>query len=262
MPKIITKSLYNGAVKLNFYPSSHRYKVEGEKEWLTSVTSVTGLVGFPKEIAMKWAIGLADTHLKEYLNDREGLIDKSELQNVIAEALSLYTVRRAEAADVGTLIHSYAEAFARAKMEGTPPPLIGDDLPEQVLNGINGFLDWYNAHNVKFLDVERLVYSRSMNYAGLFDALIEIDGKQMLTDWKSSNAVYPEMNFQLAAYRSAYEEEMSAVNGSLIIRFGKDDGSFEVKDISDSYFFDVMAFQGLLKVKNRLKELNRVCPKL
>jgi len=31
------KSLYNGEVKIIFYPDSHRYKLEGQKGWLVGV---------------------------------------------------------------------------------------------------------------------------------------------------------------------------------------------------------------------------------
>ena len=248
--------LYNGNVEIEYKENPyHTYTLLPEKRRLTSVTSITSLIGFPKEIAMPWAIGLAREHLNAYLAEREDVIDKKELQGVIAEALSLYSKRRVEAADTGSLIHAYAESYAQSKIDGTPPPTIGNDLPDAVMNGINGFLDFVNKNNVKFLEVERLVYSMKLGYVGLFDALIEIDGKRMLTDWKSSKEIYPEMNLQLAAYRNAYEEEMYAVDGSLIIRFGKDDGSFEVKDVSDSYYEDVVAFEGLLTVKNRIKKL-------
>lgn len=248
--------LYGGSVEIEFRENPyHTYTLLHEKKRLTSVTSVTGLIGFPKEVAMRWAIGLAQDRLALFLAERDGLVDKTELQGVITEALGLYCAKREKAADVGTLIHAWAESYARAKLEGGAMPDIGGDLPDQVVAGINGFLDFVNGRKVKFLEVERLVYSKEYGYAGLFDAVLEMGGKRYLADWKSSKGVYPEMYAQVAAYRAAYEEECGPVDGSLIVRFGKDDGSFEVLDTTDSYVRDSIMFHGLLATKERMKEI-------
>lgn len=250
--------LYGGQVQIEFRENPfHTYKLLGTNERLLSVTGVTGILD-KSRVLIQWALGLAKDHTLGFLNDRGDMVDQTELRAILEEAFKKHTQIKTEAADVGTLIHAYAEAFATAKMDGTSLPPIGDDLPDQVISGINGFLDWFKAHDIKFLEVERLVYSKSLGYAGLFDALIRIDGKLMLADWKSSKGVYAEFFPQIAAYRMAYEEEMGVkLDGSLIVKFGKEDGSFEVKDISASHEADAEMFKGLLVAKNRLKEIEK-----
>lgn len=258
MPTTIHR-LYNGEIEIEFRENPyHTYKLLGTNERLTSVTSITGIIDFPKDVAMRWAIGLADEHLTSFLVEREGLIDKTELQKVIVDALSKYTTKRDEAASNGSLVHAWAESYARAKLHGEAMPGIGEDLPDQVVAGINGFLDWVNVHKIKFLEVERLVYSKRLGYSGLFDALVLIEGKKILVDYKTSKDIYPGMHAQLAAYRNAYEEEMGQIDGSLIVRFDKETGIFDPHDIDDdSYWKDLAMFEGLLVTKTRLKEIEK-----
>lgn len=253
----IIHELYNGQIKIEFRPNPfHTYKLLGENTKLTSVTSVTGLIGFPRDVAMRWAIGLAKDHISSFLAERGDMIDKAELTGVVQEAMAQYTVKRDEAASKGELVHAYAESYAQAKIRGQAMPVIGEDLPDEVISGINGFLDFINQHKVKFLEVERLVYSRKWGYAGLFDALIEIDGKKILADWKTSSGRYPEMNAQVAAYRAAYEEEMGVtLDGSMIVRFDKESGAFEAHDIGATHDQDAALFQALLFTKNRIKQI-------
>lgn len=256
-PTVIHK-LYGGDVEIEFRENPyHTYKLISTGQKLLSVTSITGIIDFPKEIAMRWAIGLAKDRLAEYLAEREDVVDKQELEAVISEALALYCSKRDEAASNGSLVHAWAESYARSKIENAPMPSIGEDLPDQVIAGINGFLDFVNSRNVKFLEVERLVYSKEYDYCGLFDALVEIDGKKYVVDWKTSKAIYPGMLAQVAAYRHAFQEETSEMVGTLIVRFDKETGEFEYKDISESYESDFAMFTGLVVTKKRIKEIEK-----
>jgi len=256
-PTVIHK-LYGGEVEIEFRENPyHTYKLLSTGQKLLSVTSITGIIDFPKDVAMRWAIGLAKDRLAGYLAEREDLIDKKELETVISEALALYCSKREEAASNGLLVHAWVESYARAKMEDSPMPSIGEDLSDQVIAGINGFLDFVNSRNVKFLEVERLVYSKTYDYCGLFDALVEIDGKKYVVDWKTSKAIYPGMLAQVAAYRHAFQEETGESVDTLIVRFDKDTGEFEYKDISSSYEDDLAMFIALVTTKKRIKEIEK-----
>ena len=82
-----------------------------------------------------------------------------------------------------------------------------------------------------------------------------MEGKLTLIDFKSSNAIYDEMRFQVAGYQIAYEEETKKdIKKKVIIRFGKEDGQFEVFDLGKDGK-DKQVFLACLKIKKRLDEL-------
>ena len=254
----LTKSLYGGSIEMLFYPASHRYKLAGQKDWLTSVTSVTGLID-KSRILILWAIGLADTHISTFLAERGDMVDKKEIERIVAEALRKHQEIKDEAAGVGKLIHAYAEAYAKAKTEGASMPAIGADLPDQVIAGINSFLDWVKKHNVEFVEAERIVYSKQHGFVGILDAIALVDGKKTLVDYKSGTAVYDESFLQVAAYHEAYREETGENLNIIIAHFDKNTGDFTVhtQDAEDATDKNFAAFLGLLTAKNRLKEMAR-----
>lgn len=104
---------------------------------------------------------------------------------------------------------------------------------------------------------EKLVYSRQRNYVGRFDAIIEVDGKRYLADYKTSKSFYPmEMGMQTAGYLQAYCEETGENDiGRMILRFDKETGEFDVH-ILDDYYDDVNAFNAAHTLRKRQKELD------
>uniref|UniRef100_A0A6H2A1A9 PD-(D/E)XK endonuclease-like domain-containing protein n=1 Tax=viral metagenome TaxID=1070528 RepID=A0A6H2A1A9_9ZZZZ len=182
------------------------------------------------------------------------MLSRSEVAAAVESAVTEHQKKKDEAATNGKLVHAWAEAHARGVMLGEPRPPVGDDLPDQVVQGINAFLDWIEESKVKFLATERMVYSKEHGYYGFADKVIEIGGKRYLGDYKTSGGIYPEMYFQVAAYRKAWEEEMGPLDGHMIIRFGKDDGKFEVTTI-DSYEEDFQAFLACKRLRESVTRL-------
>jgi hypothetical protein len=258
MTEKIIKSLYNDEVSLVFYPNSHRYKIEGKRTYLPSVTSVTGVIDKSRPLIL-WATRLTAKYLKKYLEDSSvNKFTSEELIPIIDEAVINYKDVQDEALGVGTQAHDWAEQFALAQINGSDIPTVPDNATDELLNSINGFIDWYDKNNVKFLEVERMVYSKSLEYVGIFDAVAEVNGKKCLIDYKTSKSInYPEYVFQISAYIHAYEEETGGkIENGMLINFGKESGIFETvitEEDENSKNFEV--FNCLLKVKNRLKEL-------
>ncbi len=261
----IAMPLYGGEITLEFFPNAHRYKLAGNKEWITSVTAITGIIDKSKAL-VPWALGLADRHIREYLEQRPDMVDKAELIGILAEAMRKHDEVRDEAASNGSLVHAYAESYARAKMHGEPMPPIGEDLPDQVIAGINGFLDWVNMRKPKFIATERLVYSKRHGYAGLIDVLVEIDGRKELWDYKTSKAnkytvdgLYAEQRCQVAGYRGSYEEENGKIGGYGVLRFDKETGEFKAVQLSEEdYGRDYAMFLGCLAFKQGDRELTKL----
>ena len=59
----IRKEMYGGEVVINFYPDSHKYKLEGSKDWLVSSTGATGIIDKSTPLII-WAVGLTTQHVR------------------------------------------------------------------------------------------------------------------------------------------------------------------------------------------------------
>lgn len=226
-PKTVTENiaLYNGEVNILFYPNSHRYKVNGES--VKSVTKVLSVINKPQLI--QWAVNLAKAYLKAQLIDGNIITDQ-----LIDEACSLHTKTKDEAADTGKIIHAWIEEFAKAKISGEKKVI---PLPEQdqAANGVLGFMEWYKNHQIEFTFSEKLVYSRKNNYVGTSDVWIKIkdievgwvkyESLKLLSDVKSSKAIYADYILQEIAYLEADEEENGVqYDGVATLRFEKGTG--------------------------------------
>lgn len=126
-------------------------------------------------------------------------------------------------AGIGTLVH----AMALSDLSGQP---LAEDLqeysPKEVglaENAMIKFLDWRKAHDVKPVLLEAPLVSEKYRYGGTLDFYGEIDGKLSLADLKSGKAVYPEMVYQLAAYRQLLVEHGHPVENVRIVRIGRDE---------------------------------------
>lgn len=254
-----TKTLYKGEVEITFYPDSHRYKLAGERSYLTSVTAITGIID-KSRVLIPWAVGLTGAFLRKYLEEAAANnFTKEELYSVIDEALVQHTVKKEAAADTGSQVHDIAQKIGEELRDNLPLSDIGENLPDQVKNGVAAFINWVVDHNVKFIECERMVYSRKYGFVGITDAIIEIDGKRYLIDYKTSKGVYNEQKYQLAGYTIAYEEETGEkLDGQMIIHFNKETGEFTVHEISnEDNNLNKETFLHLVAVKSREKELSK-----
>jgi hypothetical protein len=133
------------------------------------------------------------------------------------------------AAKRGTAVHAYAEAWAK-----------GEPLPELVPEHegyLRAFCSFVNEWRPVFTGAEVTVWAEEAGYAGTLDAwaVVEVEGRLVVADWKTSKTVHPEAALQLAALANAPEvvhpdgrrEPAPKVEGGLIVRLGAD-GNFEV----------------------------------
>jgi hypothetical protein len=260
MAEKITKSLYGGEVLIDFYPDSHRYKLQGRKDYLISVTTCTGVID-KSRFLIPWAVGLTGTFLRQYFeNAKVNQFTSEELLPVIEEALKQHQVKKEEAASIGTLVHDWAEKFGVATVQGLDLPEIPEEADEKVHAGINAFLDWFNSHEIKFVDAERLLFSKRYEYAGLTDAIAIIDGRKTLIDYKTGKGIYNEFYYQIAAYWHAYEEETGEeLDCAEIIHFNKETGAFDKKEMTRAeYELNFPIFLSCLNIKQREKELSKL----
>lgn len=241
-------NLYNGKVKIFFEERDwsgkkiHIYTdARGEK--IISVTKITGKID-KSDALIVWATRL----MGKYLSDN--YVGKTLTQDAVELSLKKWREAKEEAADIGTAIHEWI----RMKIRGEEP-LIPED--EKVRNGVIAFLKWTGEKKIKWLESEKMVYSRKHNYVGTLDAIAKIGGKTFLVDYKSSKGLYPEFYLQTAGYQLAYQEEHGkTIDGRVLIHLGKEDGVFGAREIDD-YEQDKVAFLGLLDTVKRLQVLDK-----
>jgi len=95
---------------------------------------------------------------------------------------------------------------------------------EDVLIGVNAFLDWVTENKVKFVSAEQFLYSRKYDYCGAADAVARLNGgKELyLIDYKTSGGLYNDVMMQTAAYAKAYEEMgYGKIKGRYAVRLEK-----------------------------------------
>jgi len=236
--------LYNGKIRIDFDPDNHRfYHKDGRP--ILSVTTITRIIDKSRPLII-WASNLTGDYV--LANLKPGKITASELEKVVREAKRQHSVVKEAEANIGTEIHKWISEWIKGEK-----PEIPDD--EKVKNGIIAFMDFQRQHKAKWLESEKIVYSRKYDYAGVLDAIAKIDGKLVLVDFKSTNGLYPEFAFQTAGYQLAYEEEKKKkLAYRLIIGFGKNTGEFQLKEYKENKP-DKETFLSCLQLKRRLKEI-------
>lgn len=256
MTEKIIKSLYDGQVTIEFYPESHRYKMKGEKSYLISVTAATGIID-KSRVLINWALGLTASHLRKYFEEsKHNEYTAEELLPIIDESLKQHEIKKQAAADTGSLVHAFAESFAKYKLGQGEQPIIDENWEENVGNGVMAFLDWFNENKVEFIETEKLLYSKKYQYVGTTDVVAKVNGEITIIDYKTSKGIYSEQYYQLAAYWGAYEEETGkALNSGAILHFDKETGKPTFKTIErEELQKDFETFLACLTVKKREKE--------
>ena len=242
---------YNGEVTIKFYPDSHRYQLEGKKDYLIGVTTATGMLDKSRALLI-WSSKLTKKFLLERLKDGAESIDEA----VIEDAVNQHNIKREEAATSGTLVHAWAEAYIKGQNPGVPED-------ENVRNGVLAFLKWVNENGVQFVASEKRVYSRKHEYVGTMDCIftMAIEDHQILHpgDFKTSSGFYVEQPFQVAGYQEAHTEEFGTKFGDkYIIKFNKETGEFELKRFGVEEHEDhFQGFLACLKLKQISKEWDK-----
>lgn len=199
-------TLYDGHVKVKFNPDSHRYSVNGKPQ--TGVTTYLGIKDKSRPLTI-WATELYRDFLLGRFTEGITLDD-------IYEGCSLHEQKKQEAASIGTEVHDWVEKYIKG---------LNPEMPEskEAQIGVTAFLEWADAHEVKFISSERVVYSRKHKFIGKMDIEATVNGKHCLIDLKTSNRIYNDYSMQTAAYVRADEEEGTVgYDGRWIIRLAKE----------------------------------------
>lgn len=225
--------------ELAFDEAKHMYTWNNQP--VPGVTTILGCIGKP--MLIPWAAKMTSEHwLREVKKGR------TDYDVLFKEAKGAHTRKAKEAADAGTNVHAYAEAWFKKQ----PLPEL---LSDQAKRGVEAFHTWIQSHQIKVLASERRIFSQQYYYAGTCDFVAEIDGVLGVGDIKTSSGIYPEMRFQTAAYQHALEEEKGMKFGvRWIVRFDKKTGEFESKPFYD-FDLDFQGFSSALTLHRTLQTI-------
>ncbi len=236
--------LYNNQIELFFDPDKHIYQVNGKI--VDGVTSVVQIIDKSGPL-MYWAVNQATDYLRNNLKPGQAL-DEIEIREILEEASKQHRLSKTRAGNVGDLTHEYIEKAIRGEKPKMP-------VNKQIRSGIKAFAKWAKENKLKPKFAEKKVYSKRFRYAGTTDIIGLVNGKLAVIDIKTSNGIYHEMRYQVAAYQNAWEEETGKkCEERWIIRLGKEDGEFEAIKLDD-YEKDFKAFLAALILHRRRKEL-------
>jgi len=202
-----------------------------------------------------------------------------KLYTLVMDAKSAHRDRLMEAADIGKEAHAWLEQFIKHEL-GLIDVLPPAPTEPQALSCCTGALEWMDAHNVRWLHTERKVYSLRYGYAGTMDGLCYCDScndpfccptpfkdRLSLIDWKSSNYLYVTYCMQVAAYKSAIQEEWNyqstieqpRIIDCWVIRMAKDGDAprlFETWHLEEQDFDrDFAAFLTCLDLTRTMRDL-------
>jgi hypothetical protein len=205
-------------------PEGRGYRDPVTGQVVPSVTTVLRLLA--KDGLDRWklrTVAEAAVHHRRHLEDLRARYGDEEAARRLAQAADRVAGRAAER---GTAVHCYAEAWAKGEALPEPAP-----EHEGYLRAFEAFVAGWRP---RFLGAEATVWAKEAGYAGTLDAwaVVEVEGRRHLIDYKTSKAVYPEAALQLAALANAPEvvhpdgarEPAPRVEGGLVVRLGADGG--------------------------------------
>ena len=246
--EVMERSLYNGKYNLVHNPNARgrqaRYTVNGTDK-PKGVTTILGQT-LSKDL-MDWAVGAA----MSYLELKIPVVTKADLQIAAVEYIRLRDAGGSTGSEAHEMVEQFLAYVEADIQEPFKPRLANQKEPSQeALNALSAFQKWYYNVQPRVIASEENIYSAQFNYAGTFDALLEIDGKVYLSDMKTTNVsrkapngIYAEYFIQLGAYALAYLEqrEYEDKNGGtklvqiddLMVISAKKNGALDVVRASD-----------------------------
>lgn len=136
---------------------------------------------------------------------------------------------RIPAAAAGTMAHSLVEAHLNKR---PLPDLDGDpDIIANARRAFDAYLTWSEMSRLEVRHTEVSLASAAHRFGGTLDAIGTMQGSNGLSliDWKSSNSIYADYLYQMAAYKILWEEnypEHPITGGFHLCRFAKEAGDY------------------------------------
>lgn len=131
------------------------------------------------------------------------------------------------AADIGTIAHAMIMCHLKG-WELDTSNLIPDSV-STAENCVISYYEWEENKKIESILIEEPLISKR-GYGGTIDLYAMVNGQRWLIDFKTSSGIYPDMAYQVAAYKNLLEENGKPVDHSIILNVGKDeDAGFQAK---------------------------------
>ena len=213
-----------------------------------------GLIQWSANQAVEWLEINCDPIPLDYMGNEVGLIATGA---DLEQARFAYKDTSQTALDVGSEVHAWIEKYLKDKNYPDIEYKFYYDNKTEVHNAITAFLNWAAEVDLKPLALEETVWAD--RWAGTLDFFGYYKGKLYVIDWKTSKKFYPEMRYQVAAYRSAQEEENvnnylngipvhGNVEGCGVLMLDKETGMPTFKDTSKTYEKDIEVFNKMVEL--------------
>jgi hypothetical protein len=260
--------LYNGDVTINFDGRKHVYTYEeiktsdGTPLMIAGVTSI--LKRLAKEALIAWSANMASDYFKDCLLDGYDASDPeasvtytvAEVTAIAKDARSAYRRKASGAANVGKVVHSFAEARLKGDKSVPKPKLSPEDMIKYD-NGCAAFNRWMANNDIELFESERVLFSKRWLFCGTADFYGKVNGELCVLDFKTSTGLYAEMALQTAAYQIAIEEELDVtIPARYLVRFDKMSGDLETMRLPRNKEHE-LAFLALRETDELMKRIER-----
>ncbi len=206
-------------------------------------------------------------HTRYYLNTGDMVPGVTTVLNVLnkpflvvwANKLGLQgidsTKYRDKMADIGTIAH----LLVMTHLNKTTPDLkeFSQADIETANNCMKSFYEWEKVHKLEPVILETPLSSDIYGYGGTPDFIGLVDGQLELLDFKTGSGIYPEMFYQLAAYRQLAGERGHKINRARILRIGRDNSEGFEERLVTSLDMEFDLFLHCLSIYNLQKALKR-----
>jgi hypothetical protein len=238
-PVILTSKSFDGKHTIEFNEGSHRYKLNAKSAvgvttftkggYITSMGLISWMKSQTAEALFKALTVPADDGF--YPRAEFWPVTQAVKEDLIKEAKLADRAVSQEAADIGTICHGFAELHSLgqfAEAQAFVDQVKGVEAWPLIKLCVSKYLDWAKTNKGKLVHAEALVASPTHLFCGKFDRLDLVADKLILRDYKTSKDIFLEQYIQLAAYAIAIKEWLGLnVEGLEVLRFGKDDGTFD-----------------------------------
>lgn len=267
---------YDNTVELRYDSKNHVYYLVNNENLIAQdgVTTVNHIID-KSEALVPWGCKMMYEKIMRTvptggLSGERIDLSTEEFERLIRAAKSAHKDELEKAANIGTLAHNWIETYIKNLISGNKYEIQPFPDNEKSASCCRAALNWMREHNVRWISTERKIYSKTYGYAGTMDGKCladsctnklccpeEFKDRLTLADWKSSNYLYIEYLYQVAAYRYADNEEFGTeIQDAWIIRLGKDNGEFEPWHFGSKEEFEE-DFQGFLNCLNLYRSVKK-----
>ena len=161
---------------------------------------------------------------------------------------------RDKAAEAGSLAHALVEAHLRGEDVALVESGATSEVKMQAQRSFANFMAFQERTGMTIYSLEEPMVSELYHTGGTADAILQIEGKLAIGDWKTGG-LYVDHLLQVAAYKEIYEETHPGVKldgGYHLLRFSRESGDF-----THHYFSELDAAWGMFLYLRRAYELDR-----